>query len=157
MGMLREFTVTITRPANTTAYAANDVIGDVSGSLSKILNAVKQVGYPAVIRSILAVTNDTGLAGKTVELFALKNAVTAIADNAAFTLSAANWLNVKGTATLVFGTGIKATLAENKYCDIDIFPADKNIGIIPVTIEGFTPSANSTYIELKISVYFTNA
>lgn len=43
--ILRTFLMTVTRPANTTAYTAGDVIGDVSAALTKFTSVAKAAGY----------------------------------------------------------------------------------------------------------------
>ena len=81
-------TATITRPANTTAYTAGDVVGDTGGSAIITLASAGPSGGFALVQSISLVFSDSvvpaGMGAFRVHLYSVSP--TAIADNAAFDL-----------------------------------------------------------------------
>jgi hypothetical protein len=82
-------TVTITRPSNTTAYTAGDVVGDTGGSAIISLTAAGPTAGFVIIQSISLVFSDStvpsGMGAFRVHLYSASP--TAIADNAAFDLA----------------------------------------------------------------------
>lgn len=83
-------TVTITRPANTTAYTAGDVVGDTGGSaILTLANAGPSGGY-VIIQSASLIFSDTAVISGmgSFRLHFYTASPTAIADNAAFDLVA---------------------------------------------------------------------
>lgn len=81
-------TATITRPSNTTAYAAGDVVGDTGGSAIISLTAAGPTAGFVMIQSVSLVFSDSavpsGMSGFRLHLYSASP--TAIADNAAFDL-----------------------------------------------------------------------
>jgi hypothetical protein len=81
-------TVTITRPSNTTAYTAGDVVGDTGGSAIISLTAAGPTAGFVIIQSISLVFSDStvpsGMGAFRVHMYSASP--TAIADNAAFDL-----------------------------------------------------------------------
>ena len=81
-------TVTITRPSNTTAYTAGDVVGDTGGSATISLTAAGPTAGFVIIQSISLVFSDStvpsGMGAFRLHLYSASP--TAIADNAAFDL-----------------------------------------------------------------------
>jgi hypothetical protein len=81
-------TATITRPSNTTAYTAGDVVGDTGGSAIISLTAAGPSAGFAIIQSISLVFSDSavpsGMGAFRLHLYSASP--TAIADNAAFDL-----------------------------------------------------------------------
>jgi hypothetical protein len=155
--IIRTFGLTITRPANTTEYTANDVIGDVSGEMPMFANVAKAAGYGIAILGVRAQTNDTGLAGKALNISFYNSALTTvIADNEPFVMVDDNAEKREGNVTLTFGSGILAKVAQNLDERIVLNPAARSIGCVPVTTGGHTPSANSTWIKLYIKCLLTN-
>lgn len=152
----RVFALTITRPANTMAYAAGDVIGDVGAALDKFVNVAKAAGYGVVITNIRLQTNDTGLAGKVINLHFYSDTVNPIADNAAFTLSDANAPKRRGMIQCTFGTGALGRVAQAQFENLIVQPVGRDIPVILETVTGFTPSANSTWIRVEIGVIIGN-
>ena len=152
----RVFAITITRPANTTVYAAGDVIGDVSAALDKFVNVAKAAGYGVVISNIRLQTNDTGLAGRVINLHFYSDTVTPIADNNPFTLSDANATKRRGMIQCTFGTGTLGKVAQAQFENLIIQPVSRDIPVILETVAGFTPSANSTWIRVEIGVIIGN-
>jgi hypothetical protein len=81
-------TVTITRPSNTTAYTAGDVVGDTGGSAIVSLTTAGPTAGFVIIQSISLVFSDSvvpaGMAAFRIHMYSASP--TAIADNAAFDL-----------------------------------------------------------------------
>ena len=81
-------TATITRPSNTTAYTAGDVVGDTGGSAIISLTAAGPTAGFVIVQSISLVFSDStvpaGMGAFRVHMYSASP--TAIADNAAFDL-----------------------------------------------------------------------
>ena len=81
-------TATITRPSNTTAYTAGDVVGDTGGSAIISLTAAGPSAGFVIIQSVSLVFSDSavpsGMGAFRLHLYSVSP--TAIADNAAFDL-----------------------------------------------------------------------
>ena len=81
-------TATITRPSNTTAYTAGDVVGDTGGSAIISLTSAGPTAGFVIIQSISLVFSDSvvpaGMSAFRLHLYSASP--TAIADNAAFDL-----------------------------------------------------------------------
>jgi hypothetical protein len=82
-------TATITRPSNTTAYTAGDVVGDTGGSAVISLTAAGPTAGFVLVQSVSLVFSDSvvpsGMGAFRVHLFS--TSPTAIADNAPFDLT----------------------------------------------------------------------
>ena len=155
--IIRTFGLTITRPANTTVYTAGDVIGDVGAAMLMFANVAKAAGYGVALLGIRAQTNDTGLAGKALNVSFYNSALTTVpADNAAFVMVDENAEKREGNATLTFGSDIMAKVAQNLDERIVLNPVARAVGVVVVTTGGFTPSANSTWIKLYTKWLLTN-
>ena len=91
-------TATITRPSNTTAYTAGDVVGDTGGSAILTLTSVGPTAGFVIIQSISLVFSDSvvpsGMGAFRVHLYSASP--TAIADNAAFDLVSGERANYMG-------------------------------------------------------------
>lgn len=153
--IIRTFAMTVTRPANTTAYAAGDVIGDVSAALTKFVNVAKAAGYGVYVKAVRIQTTDTGLAGKTIKLHFYNNSVTAISDNDAFAIVDANYSKRDGSTTVTMGTGNVAKVGMNNYVDLPLNPVGRDVHCVLETTEGFTPSGNSTLLYVYIKCFLT--
>ena len=81
-------TATITRPSNTTAYAAGDVVGDTGGSAIISLTAAGPTAGFVILQSVSLIFSDSvvpsGMGAFRIHLYSASP--TAIADNAAFDL-----------------------------------------------------------------------
>ena len=105
-------TVTITRPSNTTAYTAGDVVGDTGGSAIISLTSAGPTAGFVIIQSISLVFSDStvpsGMGAFRVHLYSASP--TAIADNAAFDLVSGEHATYMGyidlPAPLDFGSTI---------------------------------------------------
>lgn len=91
-------TATITRPSNTTAYTAGDVVGDTGGSAIISLTAAGPTAGFVIIQSISLVFSDSavpsGMGAFRLHLYSASP--TAIADNAAFDLVSGERANYMG-------------------------------------------------------------
>jgi hypothetical protein len=155
--IIRTFGLTIIRPANTTVYAANDVIGDVGAAMLMFADVAKAAGYGIAVLGVRAQTNDTGLAGKALNVSFYNSALTTvIADNEPFVMADENAEKREGNVTLTFGSGILAKVSQNLDERIVLNPVARSVGCVVVTTGGFTPSANSTWIKLYIKCLLTN-
>jgi hypothetical protein len=80
--------VTITRPSNTTAYTAGDVIGDTNGSAIITLSSIGSSGGYVLIQSVSLIFSDSvvpsGMGAFRLHFY--QASPTAIADNAVFDL-----------------------------------------------------------------------
>jgi hypothetical protein len=104
--------VTITRPSNTTAYTAGDVVGDTSGSAIITLNNIGPSGGYVLIQSVSLIFSDSAVISGmgSYRLHFYSASPTAIADNAVFDLVSgerANYLGFVDLATPVdFGSSL---------------------------------------------------
>ena len=102
-------TTTFTRPADTTAYAANDCMSDSTsaptGGGFTLTGAAKRSGLGGIINSIV-ITN-TNPAGTPLqgEVWLFDSGPTAINDNAAFALSDADANKLVGVVPFTLATG----------------------------------------------------
>ena len=91
-------TVTITRPSNTTAYAAGDVVGDTNGSAVLSFTAAGPSAGFIILQSASLVFSDTvvpsGMGAFRLHFYS--SSPTAIADNAAFDLVSGERANYMG-------------------------------------------------------------
>ena len=150
------FALTITRPANTTPYGIGDVVGDVSAALDKFVNVSKAAGYGVIITNVRLQTNDTGFAGKVMNIHFHNDTVAAIADNTAFAIVDAEASKRRGKIQVTFGTGIYGREAEAQFENLLIVPVARDIPIILETVAAATPSANSTWFRIEIGVLLCN-
>ena len=104
--------VTITRPSNTTAYTAGDVVGDTSGSAIITLNNIGPSGGYVLVQSVSLIFSDSAVISGmgSYRLHFYSASPTAIADNAVFDLVSgerANYLGFVDLATPVdFGSSL---------------------------------------------------
>ncbi len=154
---LKSFEIEITRPANTTVYSANDVVADVTAAFKPFLNVAKAIGSGVKIVRCRIQTEDTGVAGKKFNLHLYKDTPSAfIADNAAFSISYQNSAKRIGAIPVVMGTGNMGTVGMNDYNVMVTNPVGRDITFILETVDGFTPSANSTKFTVVIDCELSN-
>lgn len=95
-------TVSITRPSNTTAYTAGDVVGDTSGSAILTFTGAGPSGGFIILQSVSLVFSDSvvpsGMGAFRLHLYSATP--TAIADNAAFDLVSGERANYMGYVDL---------------------------------------------------------
>lgn len=156
---------TLTRPANTTAYAAGDSISNnaTAGSVTALSATVSDVNDdPIFVSDILIASSDTGLAGKKLRANLFNSDPTAATgvvggDNAAYSNKRAGYIGTfVGTMETGFSDGSVGRLVPS-FRDANYTPAGGFVVTKPTTgartlfiqfvaEEAFTPSANSTTI-----------
>lgn len=95
-------TVTVTRPSNTTAYTAGDVVGDTSGSAIITLSSIGPSGGYVLVQSVALIFSDaaviSGMGAFRLHFYSVSP--TAIADNAVFDLVSGERANYMGFVDL---------------------------------------------------------
>jgi hypothetical protein len=152
--------VTITRPNDTSAYAANDVIGSATGSTAAVqfTDMSNALGTRIMITSARFTINDTAvISGETSYRLYLYTVTppSALGDNAAFDLPAGDRASFLGYIDL----GTPVDLGSTLYVEGNILNKEVNIpgrGIFGylVTNGGYTPTANRVYVIELQSVVF---
>ena len=108
--------VNITRPSNTTAYTAGDVVGDTGGSAIITLNSIGPSGGYVLIQSVSLIFSDTSVPSGmgSFRLHFYSASPTAIADNAVYDLASGERANYVGfveiPAPADFGSSLYAQL-----------------------------------------------
>ena len=110
-------TATITRPSNTTAYTAGDVVGDTGGSAIISLTAAGPSAGFVIVQSVSLVFSDStvpsGMGAFRVHMYSASP--TAIADNAAFDLVSGERATYLGFIDLAAPQDLGSTL----YTQVD--------------------------------------
>lgn len=138
--------VSVERPDNTTAYAALDVLGGASAALSvlEIPNIAPTGGGPIVLlySSLLVSVNALPSGFGQTRLHLFSSAPTAIADNAAFNLIAADRAKYLGYLTLGTPLDLGDTLfAEDDFLRKAVIATSSSLFAVAQTLAAFTPSA----------------
>lgn len=151
---------TLTRPANTTAYAANDSISDnaTAGSVTALSATISSVNdAPFILTHIDVYTTDTGLgAAVSIRAYIYNSDPTASSgvgggDNAAFSNKQAGRIaTFVGTFIAASDGGVAHLAPENTNPPV-LYPTSgaKTLFIQFQTLGAFTPSANSTTLIAK--------
>ena len=150
--IVRTFDLMITRPANIDPYLAGDVIS--GETLAKFTNVAKAAGYGVVITNIRAQTDDTGLAGKTININIYNDTVTNQVDNSAYSVS--DPAKRVGYIPITFGTGSRASVGADMFTNMMLNPVTRDMYVIVETVDAFTPSAVSTNIRIFMECILTN-
>jgi hypothetical protein len=146
---------TLTRPANVTAYAANDSISNnaTAGSVTALSATVGDTNDdPLCITAVILDTTDTGLAnGIQVRAYLYNSNPTSSTgvvggDNAAFSNKKAGFIGALSGTMRVFSDGGKGRLVpeEGNYIIAPPGSGATTVWIQYQTLAAFTPSANST-------------
>ncbi len=158
-GKLTAVSATFTRPADTTAYAALDVVGAaVTANISFADAARVNAGSGYVAKARLMTDQSTNVARYRLHLY--HTAPTAIADNAPMTLL---WVNadkrvgyIDFAACKTEGTGSSAAGSIN-FTDHPAFVCaalSRNLFGILETLDAFTPATGQNYhVELTLEQY----
>jgi len=147
--------VTITRPSNTTAYAAGDVVGDTGGSAIITLTNMGPSNGFILIQSISLVFSDStipsGMGAFRVHFYS--SSPTAIADNAAFNLVSGDRASYVGFVDLPtpqdFGNSLY-TQTDYSGRLIRLASASTSLFAQIETRNGYTPVSAST-VELRVN------
>lgn len=148
-------TVTITRPSNTTAYTAGDVVGDTGGSaILTFTNAGPSGGF-VIVQSVSLVFSDafvpSGMGAFRLHLY--NASPTAIADNAAFDLLSGDRSKYMGYIDLVAPQDLGSTIytqVDYPGCLIKLAAASTTLYAEIETRGAYTPVSAST-VELRVS------
>lgn len=148
---------TLTRPANTTPYVANDSISDnaTAGSVTaKTTNNLSDTNdHPIDIAEILLDTTDTGPGAAAIQIrcHLFNSDPTASSgvvggDNAAWSNKKAGWIGSFSGTMRAFSDGSRGVLVADEGTLRMIAPVSgaKNLYYQLQALGGFTPSANST-------------
>jgi hypothetical protein len=148
-------TVTITRPSNTTAYTAGDVVGDTGGSAILTLSSIGPSGGYILIQSAALIFSDStvpsGMGAFRIHLFS--SSPTAIADNAPFDLVSGQRAAYMGYIDLSAPQDLGSTI----YTQVDypgrlvkLAAASTTLFAEIETRGAYTPVSAST-VELRVS------
>jgi hypothetical protein len=144
----------LTRPANTTAYTANDAISDngTAGSVTAKSITVSDVNDDTVtLERMRLVSTDTGIQGKSVRAFLYNSDPTAnsgvqAGDNTAFSNKMAGFIGSMSGTFRTFSDGAVAVLVPDEGSRIICAPGTgaRTVWWQLQALDAFTPSANST-------------
>lgn len=152
----------MTRPANTTAYAALDAVSNnaTAGSVTAIsLSPSDTNDDPVAIERLRILSTDTGpgTAGATFRAWLFSSDPTASSgvgggDNAAFSQKQAGFIGTMSGTFRAFSDGSGAVLAPDEGAEIITLPSSgaKTVFVLLQTLTAFTPSANSTTFTVTI-------
>lgn len=147
--------IRLTRPANTTAYSANDSISDsaTAGSVTALIAQVADApDQPLCIEEVIVDTEDTGLAAA-IQIRAhifrsdpTLNSGVGAGDNSAWSQKKAGWVGSLSGTFIAFSDGGRARLVPDVGSYIICKPYDGSgkLWVQYQTLGAFTPSANST-------------
>lgn len=141
-------TVTITRPSNTDAYLAGDVIGDTGGSaIHTFANMARAAGEIKVSSVELEIDIDAVPAGMTGFTLRFYNASpTAIADNAAWDLVSGDRGKYLGKITLGTPLDEGSTLfIDNDGLTKRLTLTSTSLYVVMQTVAGFTPASAAVF------------
>lgn len=152
---------TLTRPANTTAYTANDSISDnaTAASVTAIPVTISDaVDAPVLLTEIILDTTDTGLAASVqVRAYLFNSDPTANTgvqggDNAAYSQKQAGFVGSFSGTFRPFFAGGKARLVpdEGSYLIANVESSGQRLWIQYQALGSFTPSASSTTIACRL-------
>ena len=149
-------TATITRPSNTTAYTAGDVVGDTGGSAIISLTAAGPTAGFVIIQSISLVFSDSavpsGMGAFRLHLYSASP--TAIADNAAFDLLSGDRANYMGFIDLPTPADFGSTLyTQTDYPGrlIKLAAASTTLFVELETRGAYTPVSAST-VSVRVNL-----
>ncbi len=163
---VRHFNVagnTLIRPANTTAYSANDSVSDnaTAGSVTANTVTVSDTNDdPVDITEILLDSSDTGFAGATLRIHIFNSDPTAnsgvqAGDNVAWSNKRAGWVGSFSGTMVGFSDGCKGTLVSDgspvRIANVE--SGGKRLWWQIQTLSAATPSANSTTFTPRFKGY----
>ncbi len=145
---------TLTRPANTTAYAANDSVSDnaTAGSVTAQTVTVSDTNdNPVDLLEVLLTSTDTGFGNVSMRLHVFESDPTASSgvgagDNAAYSQKQAGWVGSFTGTMIAFSDGSRGVLIPDgptvKIANVE--SGGKRLWWQLQVLGGATPSANST-------------
>ncbi len=148
-----------TRPADTSAYQAQDVVSNstTAPSVLTFADVARLNGGSGLILSARHIKNSTTVTGASYRLHLYRSAPAAINDNAPFTLLFANRANRVGFIDFTHGSGGAGSDASNALTTFANLPfvcaaGSRNLFGILTMLSAYTPaSAEQHFIELAIA------
>lgn len=150
----------MTRPANTTAYTANDAVSDngTAGSVTAISLTVSDVNDDNIsLDRCRIASTDTGVQGKAFRIWFYRSDPTASTgivggDNAAFSTKQGTFVGSMSGTFKTFSDGSVAVCVPDEGARIICKPTSGAMTVYALlqTLEAFTPSANSTTFTLTV-------
>lgn len=141
----------ITRPANTTTYAAGDVIGSATTGVMTLTSAARVATAAGFISSIVLVDDTNAALNLDADIFFYDTAPAAQADNVAFNPSYAEQLRCLGVASII-GTDGKEGTSNVTYNGI--MPSPGKIDFVSVTANLFAVMvARNAYIPASGEIF----
>jgi hypothetical protein len=146
--------VSFARPSDTTAYAAGDVVGTAAGSAIHTLSGVGPAGGYVVVQSASLFINTSSVpAGMgAFRLHFYSSSPSAIADNAAFTLSSGDTASYMGYADLSAPQDLGDVIySQADYIGRQLKLASGQTSLFAQleTRGGYTPAGSTTY-EIRV-------
>lgn len=147
--------VTVTRPSNTTAYTAGDVVGDTGGSAILMLSGIGPSGGYVLLQSVSLIFSDTSVPSGmgAFRLHFYSASPTAIADNAAFDLVSGERATYMGYVDLSTPSDFGSSLyTQTDYPGrvIKLASASTTLYAELETRGAYTPASAST-IEVRVA------
>lgn len=149
---------TLTRPANTTAYAANDAVSNnaTAGSVTAQSATVADVNDDLIlVERVRVLSTDTGTAGISFRVWLFNSDPTASSgvgggDNAAWSQKQAGFVGTMSGTFRAASDGSVAVLVPDEGARIICKPVSgaKTLYALVQTLGAFTPSANSTTFDM---------
>lgn len=141
--------ITFTRPANTTAYTAGDVVGSATSAIHELTGAASSSSFVFVQSIQLLINNTTvpaGMAGFRVHLY--NASPTAILDNAAYTFTTADvaaWQDSFDLNTPAVRGSMLRSQAYYQGGILKLLPASSSLFAEIETLGGYTPASGTAY------------
>lgn len=142
--------VTVTRPSNTTAYTAGDVVGDTSGSAVITLPSIGASGGYVLLQSVRLIIGDSsvpsGMGAFRLHLYTA--APTATADNSPFDLMSGDVASYAGYIDLPAPQDMGSTIfTQADYCGTAIKLATGSTSLFAEleTRNAYTPTSATAY------------
>jgi len=147
---IRTLTYTLTRPADTTAYAAGDVIANATSEATlPELTAAKAAGAGIKIDNLRVQINNTLWAGTRLRIHIYRDSVTALNDNAAFTMLQSNADKRVGfidvTLATAEGGATDSVAGINLYDKISLSTVANKLYFIPQILDAKTPISGQVF------------
>lgn len=136
--------VAVTRPDDTTAYAAGDVIGTSPATVIEFANVAPQGGGTIVLLYASHMINVGSSAQGQLRLHLYSSAPAGIADNATFNLPAGDRDKYLGSLTIAAPVDLGDTMfTEDDYLRKIVVATSSSIFAIAESVSAFTPTALS--------------
>jgi hypothetical protein len=136
--------VAVTRPDNTTAYAAGDVLGTDPATAIEFQNIAPAGGGPIILLYASLMINVGSGGPSQTRLHFYSSAPSAIADNAAFNLPSGDRAKYLGSITIAAPVDLGDTMfSEDDYLRKTIIATSSSLFALAETVGAFTPTAST--------------